>query len=125
MKNFNPYGIHWSEMKREDLLLIDGEGAAETSARNIHIAGHRANSRHVCLLHTHIPHATALTMLKGGRLEMAYQTTCRFHNSIAYEKEFGGLADSRFWPSLRVWNSISLTRIQLPRQQHNMSMSSI
>lgn len=95
----NPYGLHWSEMTPEALILmngdgetLEGEGEAEASARNIHIAGHRANSRHVCILHTHMPYATSLTMVENGRLEMAHQTACRFHGRIAYEEEFGGLA---------------------------------
>src|SRR5271165_5153281 len=81
----NPYGLHWSEITPESLLLIDGAGRVleghgdvEATARNIHIAGHRANPRHACLLHTHMPHATALAMTAGGRLEMAHQTAARF-----------------------------------------------
>jgi ribulose-5-phosphate 4-epimerase/fuculose-1-phosphate aldolase len=95
----NPYGVHWSEMKPSDLLLIDGagivlegDGDVEATARNIHIAGHRANPRHLCILHTHMPWATSLTMVEGGRLEMAHQTAARFHGRIAYDDDFGGLA---------------------------------
>lgn len=94
----NPYGIHWAEMRPDDLLLIDGEGRihagwgeVEASARNIHIAGHRANPRHQAILHVHMPHATALTMVEGGRLEMAHQTACRFLGRTAYQG-FGGVA---------------------------------
>lgn len=96
---FNPYGIHWSEMRPGDLLLVDGqgqilegEGELEATARNIHIAGHRANPRHLCLLHTHMPWATSLTMVEGGRLEMAHQTAARFYGRTAYNDEFGGFA---------------------------------
>lgn len=95
----NPYGIHWSEMTPEALLLIDGdgtviegEGEVEATARNIHVAAHRANPRHVCVLHVHMPSATAFTMVEKGRLEMAHQTAARFLNRIVYEERFGGLA---------------------------------
>jgi ribulose-5-phosphate 4-epimerase/fuculose-1-phosphate aldolase len=95
----NPYGVHWSEMRPDDLVLIDGtgtvlegEGEVEATARHIHVAGHRANPRHVAILHVHIPHATALTMIEGGRLEMAHQTAARFHGRVAYDETFGGLA---------------------------------
>lgn len=95
----NPYGIHWSEMRPEHLLLIDGDGQVmegtgevEATARFIHVAAHRANARHAAVLHTHMPHATALTMLEGGKLEMAHQTACRFHDRVFYVEEFGGLA---------------------------------
>jgi ribulose-5-phosphate 4-epimerase/fuculose-1-phosphate aldolase len=94
----NPYGVHWSQMQPDSLLLIDGDGQVlegrgevEATARNIHIAGHRANPRHACILHTHMPYATSLTMIEDGRLEMAHQTATRFHHRIAYER-FGGVA---------------------------------
>lgn len=94
----NPFGVHWSEMRPDHLLLIDGdgrvvegEGEVEATARFIHVAGHRANPRHQVLLHTHMPHATALTMVEGGRLEMAHQTAARFHGRMAHHA-FGGIA---------------------------------
>ena len=94
----NPYGVHWSEMQPDHLLLIDGEGTihegsgeVEATARNIHIAGHRANPRHAAILHVHMPYATSLTMIEGGELEMAHQTACRFYSRTAYQG-FGGIA---------------------------------
>jgi ribulose-5-phosphate 4-epimerase/fuculose-1-phosphate aldolase len=38
-----------------------------------------------------MPWATSLTMVKGGRLEMAHQTAARYHNRVAYQS-FGGIA---------------------------------
>ncbi len=94
----NPYGVHWSEMRAEHLLMIDGngqviegEGEVEATARHIHVQGHRANPRHQCILHVHMPWATSLTMVKGGRLEMAHQTAARYYGRIAYHS-FGGIA---------------------------------
>lgn len=94
----NPYGIHWSEMRPEHLLLIDGEGQVvegdgevEATARHIHVQGHRANPRHQCILHVHMPWATSLTMVQDGRLEMVHQTAARYHGRIAYQS-FGGIA---------------------------------
>lgn len=96
---FNPYGVHWLEMRPQDLLLVDGdgtvlegEGEVEATARHIHIAGHRANPRHLAILHTHMPWATCLTMIENGRLEMAHQTAARFHGRTAYDDDFGGFA---------------------------------
>jgi ribulose-5-phosphate 4-epimerase/fuculose-1-phosphate aldolase len=96
----NPYGIHWAEMRPDDLLLIDGEGRiiegwgeVEASARNIHVAGHRANPNHAAILHVHSPHASALMMLEGGKLEMAHQTACRFLGRMAHQS-FGGVAST-------------------------------
>jgi ribulose-5-phosphate 4-epimerase/fuculose-1-phosphate aldolase len=94
----NPYGVHWAEMRPDQLLLIDGggricegDGEVEATARNIHIAGHRANPRHQCILHVHMPYATSITMVEGGRLEMAHQTAVRFFGRMAHHG-FGGLA---------------------------------
>lgn len=95
----NAYGWHWTEMTPERLLLIDGDGnvlegdgEVEASARNIHISSHRANPRHKAILHVHMPYATSISMLEGGRLLMAHQTACRFYGRIGYEEEFGGIA---------------------------------
>jgi ribulose-5-phosphate 4-epimerase/fuculose-1-phosphate aldolase len=94
----NPYGLHWSEMGPDNLLMIDGDGQVvegdgevEATARHIHVQGHRANPRHQCILHVHMPWATSLTMVKGGRLEMAHQTAARYYGRIAYHS-FGGIA---------------------------------
>lgn len=97
----NPYGVHWSQMRPESLLLIDGqgkkvagEGTVEDSALFIHLAAHRANPRHKAVLHTHMPYATTLTLLDGdaGQLPMSHQTATRFYGRMAYEPNFGGLA---------------------------------
>jgi len=43
------------------------------------------------VLHTHMPYATALTLLEGGRLEMVEQNALRFHGDIAYDDTYNGL----------------------------------
>ncbi len=95
----NAYGWHWSEVTADRLLLIDGdgnvvdgEGDVEASALNIHVASHRANPRHKAIFHVHMPYATSISMLEGGRLLMAHQTAARFYGRIDYEEEFGGIA---------------------------------
>ncbi|WP_395156694.1 class II aldolase/adducin family protein [Ilumatobacter sp.] len=80
----NPLGLHWSEISPDDLLLIDGDGEVEATALHIHVAGHRANPRHRAIMHVHMPYATALTMVAGGRLEMAHQTAVRFHRRMTH-----------------------------------------
>jgi len=97
----NPLGLHWSEIGPDDLLLIDGDGAVlegdgevEATALHIHVAGHRANPRHRAILHVHMPHATALTMVEGGHLAMAHQTAVRFHERMTHVA-FRGIALDR------------------------------
>ena len=94
----NAYGLHWSEVTASNLLALDekgnvleGEGEAEKTAFYIHSRIHLANPRAKCVLHTHMPYATALTLLEGGRLEMVEQNALRFHDDIAYDDTYNGL----------------------------------
>ncbi len=88
----NPFGLHFAEIRASDLLMVDGdgkviegEGEVEASAFHIHSQIHRANPEARCALHTHMPYATAITSLKGGRLAMCHQNATRFHGRIAYD----------------------------------------
>jgi ribulose-5-phosphate 4-epimerase/fuculose-1-phosphate aldolase len=94
----NRYGLHWSEVSASNLLVLDakgrvleGEGEFEKTAFTIHSRIHLAHPRAVCVLHTHMPYATALTLLEGGRLEMVEQNALRFHDDIAYDDTYNGL----------------------------------
>ena len=94
----NRYGLHWSEVSASNLLTLDaegnvleGEGEFEKTAFYIHSRIHLAHPRAACVLHTHMPYATALTLLEGGRLEMAEQNALRFHDDIAYDDIYNGL----------------------------------
>ena len=94
----NRYGLHWSEVSAGNLLALDGagkvlegEGEYEKTAFYIHSRIHFANPRATCVLHTHMPYATSLTLLEGGRLEMVEQNALRFHDDIAYDDTYNGL----------------------------------
>jgi len=94
----NSYGHHWTEIGPDQLLMIDGDGnvlegdgEVEASARFVHVSAHRANPRHACVLHTHMPYATSLTLLEDGKLEMAHQTACKFYGRTLYQDHFGGV----------------------------------
>lgn len=95
----NPQGLHWSEVCAGDILLIDGAARVldgrhplEPTAFFIHSWIHRLNPHAKCILHTHMPYATALTLVEGGRLLMAGQNALRFHDRIAYDDSYEGLA---------------------------------
>jgi ribulose-5-phosphate 4-epimerase/fuculose-1-phosphate aldolase len=95
----NPQGMHWSEVSAGDILLIDGKGkvlegrhALEPSAFFIHSHIHRANPQARCVLHTHMPFATALTLVAGGRLEWCSQNALRYWNRVAYDDSYNGVA---------------------------------
>jgi len=94
----NRYGLHWSEVTASNLLaldadgkLLEGEGEFEKTAFYIHSRIHLDSPRAACVLHTHMPHATALTLLENGRLEMVEQNALRFHDDIAYDDTYNGL----------------------------------
>ena len=95
----NPQGLHWSEVGAADVLLIDGSGrvlegrhSLEPTAFFIHSWIHRLNPGARCVLHTHMPYATALTLVEGGRLEWCNQNTLRFRGRVAYDDAYNGLA---------------------------------
>jgi ribulose-5-phosphate 4-epimerase/fuculose-1-phosphate aldolase len=94
----NRYGLHWSEVTASNLLMLDAEGNVlqgagefEKTAFHIHSRIHLANPAAACVLHTHMPFATALTLLENGRLEMVEQNALRFHDDIAYDDSYNGL----------------------------------
>jgi len=113
----NPFGFHWSELKASQMLLvnhegavIDGEGTVEPTAMFIHSQIHRGLPRAQCVLHTHMPSATALAALEQGRLEMASQNALRFFDDIAYDDDYQGLAlDAR--EGIRICGKLSDKRV--------------
>jgi ribulose-5-phosphate 4-epimerase/fuculose-1-phosphate aldolase len=93
----NPYGLHWSEVRASDLLEVDfegqvvsGAGIADRTAVCIHGPIHRRGF--ACVLHTHMPFATALTQLEDMTVEMVGQTALGFYGDIAYDYAYDGLA---------------------------------
>jgi ribulose-5-phosphate 4-epimerase/fuculose-1-phosphate aldolase len=95
----NPQGLHWSEITPADLVVVDAHGrkvsgrhAVEPTAFFIHGALHRGKPTALCVLHTHMPYATALTVVQGGRLDWASQTALKFHDRVAYDEHYNGLA---------------------------------
>ncbi len=95
----NPFGLHFAEVTASNLIVCDfdggvvrGEGQPSASARHIHAPIHRLAPRAKVLLHTHQPYATALTMLRDGRLAWALHTSCRFYGRLAYDTDYDGVA---------------------------------
>jgi ribulose-5-phosphate 4-epimerase/fuculose-1-phosphate aldolase len=94
-----PFGMHWSEVKASDFLVVNfdghvlsGEGLVEDTALFIHQPVHRLSPQGRCVLHTHMPYATALNMLENPRLEMAVQSALGFYGDVAYDADYNGLA---------------------------------
>jgi ribulose-5-phosphate 4-epimerase/fuculose-1-phosphate aldolase len=94
----NPNRMHWREVRASDLVVIDPDGnlvaganPPEPTAFFIHASIHRLNPRAACVLHTHMPHATSLTVVQGGRVEWVSQNAMRFYDDVAYDDEYNGL----------------------------------
>lgn len=95
----NPQGLLWHEVKADDIVLVDAEGRAlagrhpvESTAMFIHTAVHRLAGQ-ACVLHTHMPHATALTVTVDRALDPCLsQTAMRFQGRVAVDAHYNGLA---------------------------------
>ena len=95
----NAHGFHWSEITASSILLahydgtiIEGDRDVEPTAFHIHSRIHKACPQAVCVMHTHMPYATALTLVEGGRLEPVEQGALRFHGHTVYDDDYCGIA---------------------------------
>ena len=95
----NPRGLLWREVRAADIVLVDAQGAVlagrhpvEPTAMFIHAAVHRL-ARQPVVLHTHMPHATALALTVDRRLDTRLsQNAMRFHGRVAADAAYNGLA---------------------------------
>ena len=95
----NPRGLLWQEVQADDIVMVDAQGAVlagrhpvEATAMFIHAAIHRIAGQ-ACVLHTHMPHATALTLTADRALDTALsQSAMRFHGRVAVDAHYNGLA---------------------------------
>ena len=85
-----PFGLHWSEIRARDFLVVDfaghvlsGEGPVEDTAFHIHAPIHAARPDVACVMHTHMPYATALSLLEEPELLMASQNAIGFAGLMA------------------------------------------
>lgn len=96
----NPRGLHFREITASRLLVVDrqgklvrGSGQIRPVAFVLHGRLHEALPQAACILHAHPPYATALSMIKGGRLLAAHANAMMFHGDIAYDDDLGGALD--------------------------------
>ena len=95
----NPRGLHWSEIGGDDIVMVDAHGErlagrhpVEPTAMFIHAAVHRI-ARKACVLHTHMPHATALTLTTARAPDPTLsQNAMRFMGRLAIDPHYNGLA---------------------------------
>ena len=95
----NPRGLLWDDVGADDVVMVDAAGrrlagrhAVEPTAMFIHAAIHRVCG-HACVLHTHMPHAMALTLTAERALDTTLsQNAMRFHGRVAIDGRYNGLA---------------------------------
>ena len=96
----NKAGIHFSQIKASDLILVTKENIEELkkkpeivdpTAINIHGAIHKKVNHAKCIFHVHSKYATILSTLKDPTLKPIDQNTMMFYNRVSVFDEFGGL----------------------------------
>lgn len=95
----NPYGWMFREITASSLLVctldgdvVEGDGMPEATAFHIHARLHHAMPRAYAAFHTHMPCATALSMVEGEPLAWAGQTALKFYGRTAVDESYNGLA---------------------------------
>jgi ribulose-5-phosphate 4-epimerase/fuculose-1-phosphate aldolase len=94
-----PFGLHWSEITASCFLevgydgkLLKGEGEAERSGYCIHAPIHRLIPGAVCVMHTHMPFASALARLEDPSILPIGQTECGLMKDVVYDAHYTGPA---------------------------------
>ena len=96
----NPRGRHFSQVRASDLILVN-TAQIDTDSPDLnvdptawvlhgHLHHHVPHAR--CILHTHMPYTTALACLRNFEFLMLDQNACRFHERIAYDRNYSGMA---------------------------------
>ncbi|MBI1774295.1 MAG: class II aldolase/adducin family protein [Proteobacteria bacterium] len=88
----NPRGMLFQELRASDLITCDldgkvlaGKGELRKVAFHIHARIHLKHPQARCVLHVHPIYTTALSLVEGGRLELAHQANLLLNDRIAYD----------------------------------------
>ena len=96
----NKAGVHFSQIKASDLILVTKENISDLknkpeliapTAIYIHGTIHQKVPHAKCIFHVHSKYATALSTLKNPTLPPIDQNTMIFFNRVSVFNEFGGL----------------------------------
>ncbi|KAI9737949.1 MAG: hypothetical protein M1834_009319 [Cirrosporium novae-zelandiae] len=95
----NPFGMHFSLITDDDLILVNHDGKVIEGGRNrllnyaafaIHSEIHAARPDVLCAAHSHSLHGRAFCAT-GRKLQMLTQDHCVFHNDHALYPNFAGV----------------------------------
>ncbi|CDX24794.1 Ribulose-5-phosphate 4-epimerase-like epimerase or aldolase [Mesorhizobium plurifarium] len=95
----NPNMAHFSQIKARDLLLLSsardeapsGPDAPDRTAWELHSYLHGNVPRARCIMHTHMPYATAWSCQEDSEILPICQNSARFYGNVAYDKDYGGM----------------------------------
>lgn len=95
----NPRGLLWEEILADDIVMVNEQGlllagrhSVEPTAMHIHAAIHQVAGKK-CVMHTHMPYATALTLTANRALDTTLsQNAMRFHGRVVTDANYNGLA---------------------------------
>ena len=91
----NPFGLHFSNIRASDLLLLDANAEmsekADPTAWAIHGAMHRNAPQARCVLHVHPKYATVLASLQDSTLPPIDQNTMRYFNRLSIDDGYDGM----------------------------------
>ena|SRR5436190_2091448 len=94
-----PFGLHWSEITASCFLevshdgkVLKGEGERELSGYCIHSPIHRLIPDAMCVMHTHMPHASALARLEDPQIKPIGQTEVGLMKDVVYDDHYSGPA---------------------------------
>jgi ribulose-5-phosphate 4-epimerase/fuculose-1-phosphate aldolase len=94
----NPRGYHYREITASTLIVCDlqgnvlrGKGELRKVAFHIHARLHLRHPQARCILHVHPRYLTALSMLKGGRMELVHQNSAMLYDRVAYDEVHNGV----------------------------------
>lgn len=96
----NPNGRHFARITASSLVEIDATDPAtmtrpdapDPTAWGLHGAIHRACPHARCVMHVHSIHATVLASLADSRLPATDQNSAMFHDRLAVDENYGGMA---------------------------------
>jgi ribulose-5-phosphate 4-epimerase/fuculose-1-phosphate aldolase len=98
----NPRWRHFSQIRASELLhlnaddksTMDRPDAPDLTAWSIHGRLHATLPHARCILHLHPRYATAVASLADPEVKPIDQNTARFYNRIAYDMNYGGMANT-------------------------------
>ena len=95
----NPRGLLFQEVTASNLIVCDlegnvvrGRGELRKVAFHIHARIHLRHPQARCVMHVHPPYLTALSLMEGGRLDLAHHNDLSLDDRIVYDDAAQGPA---------------------------------